>query len=208
MLIISQSLIGRAYLPVKGWLCKLKQILRFIKHVLHVRRAWKHHIPVFILNFSSLPPKSGLNRMSYPFISLSTVSFTRGILLGSFRSLTLGRKRRWCNAQELVNITRQSRFHTSYMTCKDNENEIWFYLWVQTIVTNKENVKIPKWFFLILPIATVLRWFGDASEESAHPTYSRRCRGANERRMRAANPRSKSGDWWWWMSSFHCREKY
>lgn len=59
-----------------------------------------------------LPPKSGLNRMSYPFISLSTVSFTRGILLGSFISLTLGRERKrwWCNAEELINITRQSRF--------------------------------------------------------------------------------------------------
>lgn len=65
--------------------------------------------------FYSLPPKSGLNRMSYPFISLSTVSFTRGILLGSLISLTLGREERekkiwWCNAEELINITRQSRF--------------------------------------------------------------------------------------------------
>lgn len=29
------------------------------------------------------------------------------------------------------------------------------YLWAQTKVTSKEKVKIPKWFFLILPIATV-----------------------------------------------------
>lgn len=29
------------------------------------------------------------------------------------------------------------------------------YLWLQTQVTSKEKVKIPKWFFLILPIATV-----------------------------------------------------
>lgn len=29
------------------------------------------------------------------------------------------------------------------------------YLWAHTKVTSKEKVKIPKWFFLILPIATV-----------------------------------------------------
>lgn len=87
---ISQSLTGEAYLAVKGWLCKLKQILRFIKHVLRVTRVWKHDIPFSIC---LLPPKSGLNRMSYPFISLSTVSFTSGILLGSLISLTLGRKK-------------------------------------------------------------------------------------------------------------------
>lgn len=31
-----------------------------------------------------LPPKSGRRRMSYPFSSLSTVSFTKDILPGSF----------------------------------------------------------------------------------------------------------------------------
>ena len=41
---------------------------------------------------AALPPKSGLNRMSYPFISLSTVSFTRGMLLGSLISLMLRRE--------------------------------------------------------------------------------------------------------------------
>lgn len=44
--------------------------------------------------FALLPPKSGLNRMSYPFISLSTVSFTRGMLLGSLISFTLEEERR------------------------------------------------------------------------------------------------------------------
>lgn len=40
------------------------------------------------------------------------------------------------------------------MTCKTKRTKR-DYLWVQTQVTSKEKVKIPKWFFLILPIATV-----------------------------------------------------
>lgn len=45
----------------------------------------KIQMHVFFLNIiiHSSPPKSGLSRISYPFISLSTVSFTTGILLGS-----------------------------------------------------------------------------------------------------------------------------
>lgn len=41
------------------------------------------------------------------------------------------------------------------------------------------------------PSQQFLRWFPDASEESAHPTYSRRRRGANEGRMRAAQRKIK-----------------
>lgn len=42
------------------------------------------------------------------------------------------------------------------MTCKTEDKRCkWDYLWAQTKVTSKEKVKIPKWFFLILPIAIV-----------------------------------------------------
>lgn len=199
------DLIGKAHLAVKGWLCKLKQILQFIKHALHVRRARKHDIPFLIC---SLPPKSGLNRMSYPFISLSTVSFTKGILLGSLISLTLWRKR-WCNAKQLINITRQALFNRGYMTSGTDDQKMQTFTFEsrrKSLVRKKS--KSQSGFSWSSPSQQFLRWFRDASEESAHPTYSRQCRGANEGRMRTACPRSKSGDWWWWMSSFHCREKY
>lgn len=156
----------------------------------------------------SLPPKSGLNRMSYPFNSLSTVSFTRGILLGSLISLTLLRER-WCNAKQLINITRQAHFNRGYTTCETDEQG------TQTFTSEprqkslvRKKSKSQSGFSWSSPSQQCLRWLRDASEDSAHPTYSSQCRGANEGRMRAASPRSKSGDWWWWMSSFHCREKY
>lgn len=63
----------------------------------------------------------------------------------------------WCNAKHLINITRHARWYRSYMTSKTGH--ITYrkrdYLWAQTKVTSKEKVKIPKCFFLILPIATV-----------------------------------------------------
>ena len=43
----------------------------------------KQSITVRVRKLFQLPPKSGLKRMSYPFSSLSTVSFTNDILLGS-----------------------------------------------------------------------------------------------------------------------------
>lgn len=103
----------------------------------------------------SLPPKSGLNRMSYPFISLSTVSFTRGILLGSLISLTLGREKGGVMQNSLlISHARHAFKKGGYMTCKTEDKRCnWDYLWAQTKVTSKEKVKIPKWFFLILPIA-------------------------------------------------------
>ena len=120
------------------------------------RRAWKHGIPLF--SFVFLPPKSGLNRMSYPFISLSTVSLTSGILLGSLRSFALhgegrgGKKVVWCKIAPSTSRAVQAL----YVTCRVRENrDADAYLWAQTKVTSKEKVKIPKWFFLILPIATV-----------------------------------------------------
>lgn len=121
---------------------------------------WGGDIP---FPFYSLPPKSGLNRMSYPFISLSTVSFTRGILLGSLISLTLGegreRKKYGGVMQKSLLISHASHAFSFFfflsaatMTRGDTKRA---YLWVHTQVTSKEKVKIPKWFFLILPIATV-----------------------------------------------------
>lgn len=88
----------------------------------------------------------------------------------------------------------------------DAKNEITFEPTQKSLVKKKS--KSQSGFSWSSPSQQFLRRLRDASEESAHPTYSRQCRGANEGRMRAASPRSKSGDWWWWMSSFHCREKY
>lgn len=147
--------------------------------------------------------------MSYPFISLSTVSFTRGILLGSLISLTLGREKGGVMQNSLLmsharHALTEATWHARQRT-KD-ANGITFEPRRKSLVRKKS--KSQSGFSWSSPSQQFLRWFRDASEESAHPTYSRQCRGANERRMRAASPRSKSGDWWWWMSSFHCREKY
>ena len=66
-------------------------VLQIIKHVWRISQ--RLHIKTFRSTVAAaLPPKSGLNRMSYPFISLSTVSFTRGMLLGSLISLMLRRE--------------------------------------------------------------------------------------------------------------------
>lgn len=169
----------------------------------------------FPFSICSLPPKSGLNRMSYPFISLSTVSFTRGILLGSLISLMLRRKG-WCNARKEPHIKKNSALMSrarhaftelkSHARHTDAKNEITFEPTQKSLVKKKS--KSQSGFSWSSPSQQFLRRLRDASEGSAHPTYSRQCRGANEGRMRAASPRSKSGDWWWWMSSFHCREKY
>lgn len=209
MHIVSHSLIGKAYLAVKGWLCKLKQILRFIKHVLHVGRAWKHDIPFsifarYLRNLAStecrilssvcplfLLPKAYCSGLWYPW------RWREGKKIGGVmqNGLLISHAR-----HALTGATWHARQRTR------DANDITFEPRRKSLVRKKS--KSQSGFSWSSPSRQFLRRFRDASEESAHPTYSRQCRGANERRMRAASPRSKSGDWWWWMSSFHCREKY
>lgn len=155
MHIISHSLIGKAYLAVNGWLCKLKQILRFIKHVLHVTRAWKNM--TFRLLFACY---------------LRNLASTECRILSSVCPLFLlpeaycwdlwypwrwGGEKRWCNAEISLLISNGRHASTRLHDMQDRgHRHVNGYLWAQTKVTSKEKVKIPKWFFLILPIATVL----------------------------------------------------
>lgn len=154
----------------------------------------------------SLPPKSGLNRMSYPFISLSTVSFTKGILLGSFKSLTLRSRKEKKVQNEQIQIKHDVQNDTCKIKCKTAKSKLTFEpKWRSTVGKKSKSQRGFPWSS---PSQQCFRWLLDASKESAHPTYSRRCRGANEGRMRVASPRSKSRERWWWMSRFHCRGKY
>lgn len=150
--------------------------------------------------------------MSYPFISRSTVSFTRGILLGSLISLTLRRRNEKGEEEkkkkhELINI-KQDMQNDSCKIKRKNEASSGFTFEPRWRSTIRKKSKSQSGFPWSSPSQQFFWWLLDASEESAHPTYSRQCRGANEGRMRAASPRSKSGERWWWMSRFHCRGKY
>ncbi len=62
----------------------------------------------------------------------------------------------------LISHARHALTEATWHAGQGRKRRRWDYLWVQTKVTNKAKVKIPKWFFLILPIATVFevasRW--------------------------------------------------
>lgn len=203
MPIISHSLIGKAHLAAKGWLCKLKQILRFIKHVLHGREnniTFRRQFARYLRNLAStecrilssvcplfLLPEAYCSDLWYP--------WRWGEKKGGVMQNSL-----------LISHARHALTEATWHARRRGRNEITFESRHKSRVRKKS--KSQSGFSWSSPSQQFLRWFPDASEESAHPTYSRQCRGANERRMRAASTRSKSGDWWWWMSSYHCREKY
>lgn len=120
MHIISHSVNWKGLLAVNGWLRKLKQILRFIKHVLHVRRAWKHDIPFAnLLDTSEIWPQPNV----VSFHQSVHCFFYQRHIARIFEIFGAVGEKRWCNAKQLVNISRQARFNTGYMACETDDRE-------------------------------------------------------------------------------------
>lgn len=66
------------------WICSQPCLVWLLTGGNNIRAHTHTHIHGTTPRGDDLPPKSGLNRMSYPFSKLSTVSFTYDMLLDSF----------------------------------------------------------------------------------------------------------------------------